>query len=263
MKIYAAIKIGEGKAEAGRVCDDRILVGNKVLEDGYYELEPDGSECIVAVADGVGGTGCGWKAATVALEEMATWDCTYLAEEDELRDALSQVNDIVIKASYEAREFEETAATLSVLIINRDHIGMIHLGDSRIYQKRNVQGHVFFKQLTEDQNSLRKWIQEEARLGNNTPIETLKNTHGWNHITSYLGMPEQKLAEEMVVEDYIIADGMFILTSDGIHDFLDKKTFRKLLAEEIDWEEKLQKIMGIARENGSHDDQSIIVVEYA
>ena len=76
-------------------------------------------------------------------------------------------------------------------------------------------------------------------------------------------MPKEKLTEEMVVEDYVIPDGMFVLTTDGIHDFLDKKTIRNLLEEQLDWEEKLSKIMNAARENGSHDDQSIIVVEYA
>lgn len=262
MKIYAAIQIGEGKAAKEKVCDDRILVDGRILEDGYVEISVEMDAFSVAVADGVGGTGCGWKAATVALENLAMWDCATIEDEYDLEDVFAKVDACVRTVAMESDAYMGTASTLSGMIVKDRAVALLHVGDSRIYQLRNVQGHTILKQLTEDQNNLRKWKLEEEKNGRTFSEAEMKEAFGWNHITSYVGMKsEREFRENMVVEDYAPAEGVYIITSDGIHDFIDKKTFRKILEGTDAWKEKIYEIMQEARENGSQDDQSIIVVD--
>lgn len=263
MKLYASIKIGEGKAEAGRVCDDRILVDGKILEDGYYECEIEDATWLVAVADGVGGTGCGWKAAEVALRKLSDINGNGLMDKDKLKRMFCDVNKAVCEAAAESLEYKKTAATLSVLLANGIDLSILHVGDSRIYEKKDVQGYAIFNPLTEDHNNLRRWRMEEEASGHAFSIERLKENYGWNHITSYVGMKSmESFKENMSVKEFLQPEGLYILTTDGIHDFLDEDIFWELLEEECSWEEKLELIMQAARDNGSKDDQSIIVVEF-
>ena len=54
---------------------------------------------------------------------------------------------------------------------------------------------------------------------------------------------------------------IIVLTSDGIHDYVDIDSFEEILTETIPMQERLEKIWRLAKENGSADDCSIIVME--
>lgn len=259
IKVYAGIRKGYGKATQGRVCDDRILLGKQVGNMGYYEYETEGNSAIVAVSDGIGGCNSGWKAAEVALNEVANWADEEVRDDNALREAFLRVNDKVISESLVSLEYQGMAATLSLLVINDTSAKVLHVGDSRVYHYGTVQGHVFFKQITEDQNNMLLWRTEERNQ--DVPEKDFKNMFGWNHIISYVGMPAQSFEEHIYMLDVMNPKGIFILTSDGVHDFIEKKGLRKVLESEGTWKEKLENIMDTAVENGSCDDQSIIVVE--
>lgn len=115
---------------------------------------------------------------------------------------------------------------MSALVFHEGKIILIHAGDSRIYQKRTLQGHTFFRQLTEDQDRLQKWLAEE----DDVTEEELKQRRGWNQIWGYLGLQEDEFQEICVVAP-VLSGKTFVLTTDGIHDYIDKKTFSNLLDE--------------------------------
>ncbi len=254
MKVYSAVRIGQSHVDRQTPCDDRILVDGKVYEDGYHEAQIDGP-CVLAVSDGVGGTGCGFKAAETALMHMAEWDCSDFDGEDLIIAGVAETNRNVVTIRQE-KEWYGTAATLSAVVFTEDKTYLIHAGDSRITQKRTLQGHTFFRQLTEDQDRLQQWLAEE----DDVTEDELKQRRGWNQIWGYLGLPEDEFHQVCVIEP-VISGKMLVLTTDGIHDYIDKKTFSNVLDEPGDWQEKLERIMQIARQNGSKDDQSIIVIE--
>ncbi len=260
MNVYAAIRLGEGKKDRGMVCDDRVLVNGMVMADGYYEGEVE-EGAIVAVADGVGGCGCGFKAAEVALNEMSSWDYRQFEDETDLRAAFSRVNDRVMEISRNILEYKGTKSTLSAVIVNDSNVSMLHVGDSRIYQLREVQEYRLFRQLTKDQNNLLKWQTDNKKDNVYVDDDELKRQPDWSYITSFVGMESQRFDKMMVTMDDIIGDGTFVLTSDGIHDFVDSDTLEEILCEELSYKEKLDKLMDVAKTNGSHDDRSIIILE--
>lgn len=260
MKVYASVRIGYGKKDCGRVCDDRILINHEIIDDGYFEGEYEEDGIILAVADGVGGTQCGWKAAETALGAMQTWDYKECDREEDIRSKFLEVNEEVLKVKREYEQYNQTATTLSALIVNKKNISVLHLGDSRIYQKRRFQGCRIFNQITEDKNNLLKWMEEADENGVVVSEETLKKKVGWDYITSYAGM-EEDFEENVFFDNRAIADGIFVITSDGIHDFIDKEELNKILDEKASWKDKIYKIMDTSRNNGSCDDQSIIILE--
>ena len=259
IKVYAGIRLGHGKATQGRVCDDRILLGHRIGDMGYYEYDTEGDSTIVAVSDGVGGCNSGWKAAEVALNEVANWPETLVKDEDALKNAFLQVNQKVVTESFSLPEYEGMAATLSVLLISDTHTRVLHVGDSRVYHIGNVQGCDFFGQVTEDQNCLQLWMKEKQYRS--FSMNDLKKYDGWERIISYVGMPETDFVERMCMIDIVNSKGTYIVTSDGVHDFIEDELIQMVLKEEGNREDKLKKILDIAVENGSCDDQSIIVVE--
>lgn len=258
MKIYARVRKG---CDANKIkCDDRILIGNEVLSEGYYEYVFEQDTLLLAVADGVGGRVAGWKAAEMALTELmsqagdkTTYSQIFLSE------VVKKANNTVSLFAAENEEFRGMASTLSVLGFSEGKACVLHLGDTRIYRLCTEQAQVALQQLTMDWNLLNYWksLPEYQYLDDSA----LKRDKKWNKLISYIGMNPDKLEREVQLLDRIPQEGIFLLTSDGIHDFVDNRQLSKVMCMEISMREKIEYLMDIAVENGSRDDQSIIIAE--
>ena len=257
MKVYAAVARGI-KAPEDK-CDDRILVGDRVIEDGYIELTLDEKDTVLAVADGVGGSPCGYVAAQMALEELAKLHQSGEMRPEAIAKRVEQVNELVLRAGQENMQYAGMATTLSLLRFFDGKATCLHVGDTRVYQKKNVQGMKVFSQLTTDQNQMQMWLESGEAEDRGLTEEDLKHIRGWASIISWMGMEPFAFSERLKIKSEIVPQGMFVLTSDGIHDYIDKNEMRKILEEDISYEDKIARLMERARENGSRDDQSIIV----
>ncbi len=68
MKVYCYINKGIDKLN----CDDRVLVNNSILAEGFFETELSFEQRkMFAVADGVGGNKSGYYAAALAAVAMS------------------------------------------------------------------------------------------------------------------------------------------------------------------------------------------------
>lgn len=258
MNVYAYVRKGTNADK--KQCDDRVLIGSTVLDRGYHEITIESDSLVVAVSDGVGGHAGGWKAAELGLQETAALKDVPFEDMVGMIACIQHANDKVLSEAAVNIEFRRMAATLSVLRICKDAAVVLHLGDSRVYQLRTLQGHSVFRQLTRDQNLLNQWMQLQEYSDYNMSEEELKRDRAWSQITTYLGMSTDKIAGDILVVDNIGVSGCFLLTSDGVHDFLPTGRLTDILKLDISPKEKLELLADEARANGSADDQSIILV---
>lgn len=256
MKIYA--RINKNIRMNQKVCDDRILIGNVLLDDGYYEVEkPEEADLVIAVADGVGGRPDGWRAASLSLQGLAVLNDSGIKEKQDVLKAAAAVNDELCRRSGAQEGARGMASTLSLLKMADRTATLFHLGDTRIYSLSAIQGYTVFRAVTADQNRL-----ADQNAAEDADVEEIKrNNPDWNHITAYMGMPTKELCERaMLVEDLPLT-GSYLFTSDGVHDYVPETELKELLTAQTDHREKIEAVMRLARENGSVDDQSVILLK--
>lgn len=126
-------------------------------------------------------------------------------------------------------------STLSVLVLKSTTAFLFHIGDSRIYRLRQGQ----LEQLTRDH---RIW------LANNKSY--LNRAMG---IEPRLEVDYQAIALEL--------HDVFLMTTDGIHDFIDEKSLKQLLLNHTNLKNCAQAILQQASDNHSDDNLSCQVIK--
>lgn len=256
MKLYA--KINRNIRAHKKACDDRILIGHVLLDDGYYEVEkPDGADMVIAVADGVGGRPEGWRAASLSLQGIAALNDSGIMDPQDILKTAAAVNDELRRRSGQQEALRGMASTLSFLKVADRNASLFHLGDTRIYSLNSIQGYTVFRAVTADQNRL-----ADINYAGDGDVEEIKRLcPDWNHITAYMGMPTEELCESAMVTENLSLTGSYLFTSDGVHDYVPEVKLRELLAAEADHRQRIEDVMRLARENGSVDDQSVVLLK--
>lgn len=233
MNIYAATKKGKNKVHS----EDRIVIGDVVLNDECRLFE-NISPKIIGVSDGVGGN-AGGELASQFLCERAM-----LLTEGELLHNATDLNDSLLRYASEIKEKEKMAATFSAVILSED-TRILHIGNTRIYA---VQGS-YLKQLTTDHttyNHLKfRGLYEEAERCNKSELVSC-----FGGGTNRLFNPESEN----------ISAKKIVMTSDGIHDFVDIDRMEDIICSEKNCQEKCDEIFNTALDSGSCDDMSIVII---
>lgn len=139
---------GYGISDIGRV--------KQVNQDAiYYNITPDGSAGIFAVADGVGGLKFGEVASAKAAQHIEKWWqnfllCGFGCDNEKTTDSLSELifginSDI---CSFNEQNQTQSATTLSLLVLYGGLYYFAHVGDSRIYAYAAAERKVY--QITTD-----------------------------------------------------------------------------------------------------------------
>ena len=233
MNIYAATRKGKNKVHS----EDRIVIGDVVLNDECRLFE-NISPKIIGVSDGVGGN-AGGELASQFLCERAI-----LLTEGELLHSATDLNESLLRYASEIKEKEKMAATFSAVILSED-TRILHIGNTRIYA---VQGS-YLKQLTTDHttyNHLKfRGLYEEAERCNKSELVSC-----FGGGTNRLFCPDIE----------IVTVNKMVMTSDGIHDYVDIDRMEDIICSEKSNAEKCEEIFNIALDKGSCDDMSIIIV---
>ncbi|UVD81760.1 protein phosphatase 2C domain-containing protein [Mycoplasma iguanae] len=132
---------------------------------------------------------------------------------------------------------------------NSDNIYIYNIGDSRAYVYNNI-----LKQITVDQNKWNYLVKNE-----NYSEQRAKLVPGAMHLMSSLGPNKKRAAEFFFINN--VAIKYILLTSDGIHDFLEKPVMERIFFEKSSLEEKGQKLIKLALEAGSDDNVSVVLVQ--
>lgn len=229
--------------------------------EDYLLTEPDFG--IYIVCDGMGGHAAG----EVASEMAATTARDYLMnhrsvidgydgspESDQrivriVREAIETASSTVYEHATHTDGRAGMGCTFTMLLVVGDKAVMGHVGDSRLYLRRN--GRV--DQLSEDHS----YVNEMLRRGMITP-EAAKDSPYGNVITRAIGIQSTVQVDTLVID--LLPGDTFLICSDGLSGYTeDNEELERLLNDE-NIEGLPDKLIGIANERGGKDNITALVL---
>ncbi len=244
MKVSAVVAKGKDK----KACEDSALLGKSVMYDNEIQLELD-VPTVICVADGVGGNLGGEFASRFLLEKLS--ECNTIEyNEESIQALLCDMNAELLSYAACTEDKKQMATTLTGLILNKNDLFYAQSGNSRLYI---MQGN-YLKQVTKDQTTY-QWLKD---CGNDEAAEACNK----NEIRGCFGGGSSAYAESLVVKqlDNATNASILLLTSDGVHEFVDIDTMEELLTSGMEDLEIVKKMASVAAENGSKDDMTAIIV---
>lgn len=236
---------------------------NESTDIGVYRQENQDSSVVIqskdvvfaAVCDGMGGHFGGKQASKLTilafkklLKKWKPYNST------EARKWIEEAFALAIK--YMKKEASSDSAlldmgtTVTCIFIFKDSATAFNVGDSRIYA---FSGPLF--QVTEDHNLMNYYIKQQGMAP-----EKAAKIRGGAALTSALG-PTKDIRVSPYELD-ISNVKYFILTSDGIHDYIGKSLFELLLTSKNDsLKVKSEKLIKEAIKGGSHDNLTVVILE--
>lgn len=247
MKAYATIEKGSGKS----VAEDRVLLMDRILDSGSDWVQFADDEILVALADGVGGNAGGGEAAQYVLDQLHARLLKMCdVSEDTVKTMLAEINQQLLEFAANSPGMQNMATTLTGLIGMGEEAYAFHIGNTRLF---TVQGS-YLRQLTIDQTT-KEWLRRSGQL------EAAQNCES-NEITACLGGGNIQLGRAMqvtLINGWRNSRG-WVLTSDGIHDYVGEDEIDLLSCDISQIEDMCGHVMMDAVDRGSCDDRSIVVI---
>lgn len=189
----------------------------------FGQLENAGAETyVVAVADGMGGYDRGDVASKLAIDALLERLQTIDTDDSALilKQAYRRANEAIYEGGVSQGEDNMMGTTLVAGLIRGAELSLANVGDSRAYLLRAGA----LTQVTQD-HSL---IAEQVRMGVLTADEARSSQHR-NIITRALGHRER--VDVDVFELTLLPEDRLLLSTDGVHDFLEEEDIREVLSE--------------------------------
>ena len=136
-----------------------------------------------------------------------------------------------------------------VVIVNEDAY-IFNIGDSRTYAYNGL-----LHQITKDHNLRNHYIEKFGYSD-----EKAATLMGAAALTSALG-PRKKSKIDSFITPIDKDLKYFILTSDGVHDYISKPNFEKIISLDISLEEKADRLIISAIKGKSSDNLTVAIVE--
>ena len=216
-------------------------------EDSY--LVVDG---LFAVADGMGGHQAGEVASHLALETLHSEFTA--AGTDVLVRAVENANHTLVSRSTADPELAGMGTTLVAMALveaaGRDAIGVVNVGDSRLYLLSDGE----LAQITED-HSLVATMERQGRL---TAAEAAVHPQR-NILTRALGIDGTVLVDSWEILP-VIGD-RYLICSDGLFNEVDESRIASTLRRLADPNEACRELIRLANEGGGRDNITCVIVD--
>ncbi|MEN3303418.1 protein phosphatase 2C domain-containing protein [Pseudonocardia sp.] len=211
---------------------------------------------LLAVADGMGGHAHGEVASALTIAALTTLDDRLpddLGAVDLLAELGAAVEDASNRLAAHAEQDPDTlgmGTTVVALLFDGTHLGLAHVGDSRIYLLSGGR----LRQITHDHTMVQQLVDE----GQITPEEAL--THPRRSVlmralsTDHPPEPDLLLLEPEVGERYL-------LCSDGVTAVLPDHVVGEILASFPDPDEAVAQLIALSNEGGGPDNITCVVVD--
>jgi len=244
---------GVGVSDPGRV--------RKANEDTYACLDELG---LFVVADGMGGHSAGEIASRLAVEAIVgfirrtfesdefSWpygiDPDLSLDANRLKTAVHLANRRVFRESETHDDYSGMGTTVVSALVAGTRLIVAHVGDSRLYVRRNGA----LQRLTKDDSWAATILAHE--LGDKAAIakHPMRNV-----LTNVLGAREQ--TEVHLAEFELRGDELLLLCSDGLHSVVDDEQIAKVLESSDDLGGATKRLVDAALEAGSRDNVTVIV----
>ncbi len=216
-------------------------------EDSF--LTVDG---LFAVADGMGGHQAGEVASHLALESLQTGFTA--AGTDVLVRAVEDANRILVERSTTDPELAGMGTTLVAMALveaaGRDAIGVVNVGDSRLYLLSDGN----LAQITED-HSLVATMERQGRL---SAAEAAVHPQR-NILTRALGIDGTVLVDSW--EILPVVGDRYLICSDGLFNEVDESRIAATLRRLADPNEACRELIRLANEGGGRDNITCVIVD--
>lgn len=207
---------------------------------------------LAVVADGMGGAACGEVASAITAETIAE----YLREKNGDKDpqtiiaeAIGLANRRVLEKARESTDCKGMGSTVVIALLRHPDVYISNVGDSRAYLFREGE----LTQLSYDQTLLNE-------LCSTTPM-TAEEIERFPHkhvLTMAVGTTErikiQNYQGEVEVGDQLL------LCSDGLSGPVPDPDIKEILSESIPVEEKVDKLIALAKERGGPDNVTAVLL---
>ncbi|WP_353571423.1 Stp1/IreP family PP2C-type Ser/Thr phosphatase [Candidatus Albibeggiatoa sp. nov. BB20] len=219
---------------------------------------------LVVLADGMGGYQAGEVASEIAVQTVMS-NLTELAESAteendnplgthtsvQLEQSIVRANQSIFKAAEEQTKYHGMGTTIVATLFHDNTAFIAHVGDSRLYRLR----HREFKALTKDHSVLQDLID----CGYYTP-EQARHSPNRNLVTRALGV--SKIVNVDVQEQFVLANDIYLLCSDGLNDMLEDIEIYNILSDcQHDLSLATQNLVDAANNKGGEDNISVILVK--
>lgn len=225
-------------------------------EDNYYVFDSGTNHeelgMLIAVADGMGGHNGGDVASQVAVNTVASYYSTRRKDSalDRLISTVEQANRQIFDISQENEGLYGMGTTLTTMVFRGREAFVAHVGDSRAYLFREGQ----LTQLTDD-HSL---VAQAVREGILTPEQAARHPQR-SIITRALGTRDAVEVDSLTIQ--IQAGDILILSSDGLHGFVDDEDIQSyLVSHGEDPDELACQLVQAALAKGGNDNVSLVTV---
>lgn len=210
-----------------------------------------GSEAyLLAVADGMGGHNRGDVASRLAIDTLV--DHMQTIDEPDvsivLRRAFRAANQDIYTQGVANGADQLMGTTMVAALIVDDELTIANVGDSRAYLLRAGA----LTQVTED-HSL---VAEQVKMGVLSETEARTSGHK-NIVTRALGQQDRVTID--IYELTLLPKDRLLLTSDGIHDYLDVDEMRQIISD-TDPEDGARALISSALAQGSTDNLTALML---
>ncbi len=223
-------------------------------EDTFL-VKPDLGFCLVA--DGMGGAAAGEIASRIFSDTaLEVFSDTAAATREEavsrVQQAFGLANERIRTHIRQYPEHNGMGCTAEIIVFSGTDFVIGHIGDSRTYRLANG----LLTQLTKD-HSL---VQEQIDLGHITPAEA--RTHSMRNVILRAVGVEEDLALD-IVRGKVSTGDLFLLCSDGLTDMLSDDTIREAVLPAAPVEDKIERLINLAKASGGLDNITVALVETA
>jgi protein phosphatase len=206
---------------------------------------------VFAVADGLGGYGGGEVASGMAVEASLGQTQRNLAGGNRvpgaLRDAFNRANHTILDAALSGRGGRKMQSTLSTLVITPGEAHLAHVGDSRVYRRRDGE----LELLTTDHSQ----VMELLRLHIITPEQAIEHPARYALTRSVGG---DITVRTDVRAERLERDDTFLLCSDGLWSNVTSSEIAGALS--LDPEVACRRLVDLALGRGGDDNATAMVI---
>ena len=220
--------------------------------------QPEGTDAILVVADGMGGHLAGEIASRMAVDgireqlKAKEQESTKLSGNEYgvfLQNIIREVNENVCVAGRDPDKLG-MGTTCTLAAIQEDTLFIVHVGDSRAYMVRNSEIH----QITTDHS----WVQERVDEGSMTADEARFHPNR-NMITRAIGL--QRNVEIDVMKLDIVPGDLLLICSDGLNSMItDEEILAVILGAQRD--SICNDLIDAANKAGGHDNITVVTAQF-
>jgi serine/threonine protein phosphatase PrpC len=222
---------------------------SKTNLDAPVDVQCDGDDWIIAIADGLGGQKGGERASAEVVNALLVYRT---ATPSSVSEALSRLNERLVEIARSENEYAGLGATVAGIACGDEGLFAFNVGDSRVYKRQDR----FLAQITQDDCA-------SGMLANGTRAS---EEHGEKDSSRRLtqavgGRSELRPIDTHIHHLELTQPCLFLICSDGLTDTLSLDRMEELVTRSNGPNDAVQTLFSAAYEIGCNDNVSIIIAE--